>query len=104
MDDVMNGEVQGKGDVASLCCLTSHTILEAHTVLHNPITLMGATNKVKVQKNNDAFVDDTDGYAEVAERGEKAEEEAIKSLQEKAQSSAKLIAVLGGSIALHKCI
>ena len=103
-DDVMNGEVQGKGDVASLWCLMSHTILEAHTDLHKPITMMGATNKVVVQKNNDAFVDDTDGYAEAVERGDNAEEEAIKSLQEKAQSWAKLIAVLGGSIAFNKCI
>ena len=82
----------------------SHTILEAHTVLHKPITMMGVTNNIVVQKNNDAFVDDTDGYAEAVERGDNTEEEAIKSLQEKAQSWAKLIAVLGGSIAFHKCI
>ena len=63
-DEVMNGEVQGKGDVASLWCLTSHTILEAHTSLHTPITMTGAMNKVKVKKNNDTFVDDMDGYTE----------------------------------------
>ena len=103
-DDVLNGEVQGKGDVASLWCLMSHTILEAHTTLHKPITMVGATNSVVVQKNNDAFVDDTDGYAEEESRCDSAEEEAIRSLQEKAQSWAKLIAVLGGSIDFHKCI
>ena len=84
-DGVINGEVQGKGDVASLWCLTSHTILEAHTKLHTPITMIGATDKVKVQKNNNAFVDYTYGYAEAEERGETAEEKAIKSMQEKAQ-------------------
>ena len=103
-DDVMNGEVQGKGDVESLWCLMSHTIFEAHTTLHKPITMMGETNKVVMQKNNDAFVDDTDGYAEAENRCNNAEEEAIRSLQENTQSWAKLIAVLGGSIAFHKCI
>ena len=46
--------------------------------------MMGVTNKVVVRKNNDAFVDDNDGYAEAVERGDNTEEEAIKSLQEKA--------------------
>ena len=76
-DDVMNGEVQGKGDVASLWCLMYHAILEAHTTLHKPITMMGATNNVVVQKNNDAFVDDTDGYVEAEDRCGNAEEDAI---------------------------
>ena len=49
-------------------------------------------------------MDDNDGYVEAEERGETAEEEAIKSLKEKAQSWKKLIAVLGGSIAFYKCI
>ena len=65
---------------------------------------MSATNDVVVQKNNDAFVDDTDGYVEAEDRCGNEEEKAIRSLQEKAQSWAKLIAVLGGSIAFHKCI
>ena len=49
-DEVINGEVPGKGDVVSLWFLTSHTILEVHTSLHTPITMTGATDKVKVQK------------------------------------------------------
>ena len=63
MDDVINGEVQGKGDVASLWFLTFHTILEVHTLLNTPINMTGATYKVKVQKNN-AFADDKYGYVE----------------------------------------
>ena len=47
-------------------------------------------------------MDDMDGYAEADEWVEIAEEREIISLQEKAQSLAKLIAVLGGSIAFHK--
>ena len=38
------------------------------------------------------------------DRGETAEERAIRSLQEKAQLWEKLIAVLAGSIAFNKCI
>ena len=39
--DSLCGEVQGKGDVASLWCLTSHTILTAHTSLHSPMKMHG---------------------------------------------------------------
>ena len=98
----MNGEVQGKGDVASLWCLMSHTILTAHSALHTPIEMTGATKGCKVEKNNDAFVDDTDGYAEANISDCEAEKEAVRSLQQKAQSWARLIAVLGGAIAFHK--
>ena len=40
-DDPMCGEVQGKGDVASLWCLMSHTILMAHRAIHTPIRMHG---------------------------------------------------------------
>ena len=39
-DEKLNGEMHRKGYVASLWCLTLHTILEAHTSLHtsrNPL-------------------------------------------------------------------
>ena len=68
-DESLNGEVQGKGNVASLWCLTSHTILEAHTALHTPILMTGETCNCRVKNKNDAFVDDMDGYAEADERG-----------------------------------
>ena len=42
----------------------SHTILKAHSAIHTPIEMTGATKDCKIEKNNDAFVDDTDGYAE----------------------------------------
>ena len=49
-DEVINGKLQKKGDVLSLWCLTLHTILEAHTSLHTPITMSGSMDKVKVKK------------------------------------------------------
>ena len=60
---------------------------------------MGITS----MKNNDAFVDNTDGYADVEQRNNEAEYEVVQALQNKAQSWAKLIAILGGAIAFHKC-
>ena len=56
------------------------------------------------REKNDAFVDDTDGYAETKNWGRESEKEAVESQQWKAQSWARLIAVLGGAIAFHKCI
>ena len=41
-----------------------HTILTAHSALHTPIFIVGAMKNCKVEKNKNAFVDDTDGYAE----------------------------------------
>ena len=96
--------MQGKVDVASLWCIVSHTILTAHSSLHKPIVIQGATKECKIVKNNDAFVDDTYGYAEAKTCGRDLEKEAVEYLQRKAQSWARLIAVLGGEIAFHKCM
>ena len=63
----------------------------------------GVTPGITSMKNNDEFVDDTDGYADVEERNNKDEYEVVQKLQNKAQSWEKLIAVLGGAIAFHKC-
>ena len=37
------GEVQGKGDVASLDCLMSRTTLTAHISIHSPINMHGVS-------------------------------------------------------------
>ena len=88
----------------SLWCLMSHTILTAHSALHTPIEMTGATNDYKIEKNNDAFVDDMDGWAEAPNKGSSMEEIVLKSLQWKAQYFANLIAILGGAIKFHKLI
>ena len=85
-DNPMCGEVQGKGDVASLWCLMSHTILTAHRAIHTPIRMHGVTPGIISTKNNDAFVDNTDGYADAEQRNNGAENEVVKTLQNKAQS------------------
>ena len=55
-DDPLNGEVKGKGDVASLWCLMSHTILNAHEKSKPFIKIPGSTKERNVKKNNDAFL------------------------------------------------
>ena len=76
----------------------------AHSALHTPIEMTGATKNCKIEKKNDAFVDNTDGYAKVKKWDGESEKEAVSSLQQKAQLWARLIAVLGGATAFHKCI
>ena len=49
-DETLKEEVQGKGDVASIWSLALHTILEAHTSLHTPIVMTGATGNCRVKK------------------------------------------------------
>ena len=48
-------------------------------------------------------MDDTDGYADAEKRNNGAENEVVQTLQNKAQSWSKLIAIIGGAIAFHKC-
>ena len=42
--------------------------------------MTGATGNCRVKKNNDAFVDNTDGYADADEKGEESEREEVLSL------------------------
>ena len=48
-------------------------------------------------------MDDKDEYADVEQQNNEAENEVVQTLQNKAESWAKLIAILGGEIAFHKC-
>ena len=72
--------------------------------MHTQIIISGAREGLNIRNNNEAFVDDTDGYSVAQERGYVAESEVIKSLQRKSQLWAKLIAILGEAIAFHKFI
>ena len=77
------GEVQEKGDVASLWCLMSHTILTAHRSIHSPMKMHGVTPGMVSTKNNDAFVNDTDGYTDVERRSPDSEKETVSALQKR---------------------
>ena len=99
----MSGEVQGKGDVPSLWCLLSHTLLTAHNELHDPIILKDATGTILSKKNNDAFFDDTDCYAMTTPIESQEATKTTQILQNKAQSWNALVASTGGAIAHHKC-
>ena len=71
--------------------------MKAHTDLNTPIIINGSREDFSIRKNYEAFVDDTDCYAESHERSDEAEKEVI-SLQWKSQSWSKLIPILGGVI------
>ena len=64
-DYLLNVEVQGKGDVASLWCLMSHKIINDHGKLNPPIEMPRSTLKKSFKKNNDAFIEDTDGQRDM---------------------------------------
>ena len=81
-DDSLCRELKYEGDVASLCCLKSHTILKADTEFHMPIKMHVATKENMITKNNNVLVE---------------------YLHRKAQLWARrLIAILGGAIAFQK--
>jgi len=97
------GETQGKGDVACIWSLLSHTLLRAHSEMHEGISLNSADGKRKIEKNNDAFVDDCDGVASKRRCTARKSEDATRChLQDGAQLWADLINATGGAIAFHK--
>ena len=110
--------IQGKGDVMCLWTLLSHTILNVHKNLTPGIAIAHAVDKTESCRASDAYVDDTDNWAE-ATRGETEEIEngegetylplddevstVIMRLQSSAQLWAMLVALTGGLMAFHKC-
>ena len=56
-DFALAGETQGKGDVASLWSILSHTLLRAHQVMHEGIKLHHVNQETCISKNNDSFVE-----------------------------------------------
>ena len=61
----------------------SHTILTAHRAIHSPIRMHEVTQGIASMKNNDAFVDNTDGYADVEQWTNESEYEVVQTLQNK---------------------
>ena len=57
------GETQGKEDVACIWSLLSHTLLRAHSEIHERISLRSVNGKRMIKNTNDAFVNDCDGVA-----------------------------------------
>ena len=102
-DFALAGETQGKGDVASLWSILSHTLLRAHQVMHEGIKLHHVNQETCISKNNDSFVDDTDAMASVLRSTYYQSEKAtVAHLEQGAQLWATLINASGGAIAYHK--
>ena len=114
----LDGEIQGKGDAMCLWTLLSHTILDVHKSLTPGITLTHAAHKNESTRSSDAYVDDTDNWAEATKHETEVIEDGngteylplddevstvIGRLQQSAQTWAMLIALTGRLVAFHKC-
>jgi len=102
-DDKFAGEIQGKADPACLWNVESQTLLKAHKSMHTGIILPSADGTRCINKNNDAFVDDTDGVANKKRPTHKTSAVAtVKHLQRGAQLWFDLMRGSGGLVAFHK--
>lgn len=59
----VGGEVQGKGDVPSLWCIQSDTLLRAHERGAYGMNLQNPSGTRRIKRCNTQFVDDDDGWA-----------------------------------------
>ena len=100
----VKGEVQGKGDVASLWAMTSSHLLTAHGALYQGANLPGIVGGKGIVKNNDAYVDDVDTFASSMENGIEVAGEVCTKLTRGAQAWSNVQDVVAASTAFHKCL
>jgi len=104
-DNRLAGEIQGKADPACLWNVESQTLLKAHKFMHEGIVLPNADGSRRIEKNNDAFVDDTNGTASKKGPTHKASATAtVQHLQKGSQLWLELVCGTGGSIAFHRSL
>ena len=58
----IQGEIQGKGDVASLCVMISSTLLSACAIIYTDFLLPVVTVNNNIKENNDTSINDVDTY------------------------------------------
>ena len=98
------GEIQGKGDVATLWAFMSSMLLLAHSFVWTGLDLPSATGRVGIKKKNNAgYVDDVDTLTGSMEYGAEATEQVMNNLEEGAQKWANIQDVVSQSTAFHKC-
>jgi hypothetical protein len=100
----VKGEVQGKGDVASLWAMTSSHLLTAHGALYQGANLPGIAGGKGIVKNNDAYVDDVDTFASSMENGIEVAGAVCTKLTQGAQAWSNVQDVVAASTAFHKCL
>ncbi|KAL7536722.1 hypothetical protein ACHAWF_007008 [Thalassiosira exigua] len=102
-EPAIQGEIQGKGDVASMWAMVSSLLLLAFESLYEGIYLHSVCGRKGIRKRNDGYVDDVDTWA--AQMGNNLE--AIKltehQIAEGAQKWANIQDVVAQSMAFHKC-
>ena len=98
----MEGEYQGKGDVAILWAITSHSVLTAYSTLHPPMILPDVANNQTNEKRNVSFVDDTDSLYGSQFSDPDTINEVVTQLAAGAQRWTNTLEVVGQSMAFHK--
>ena len=101
---IIQGEYQGKGDVASLWVMQSSTILEAHSSLYSGLSLPSVSTMAYRSKNNDVYVDDADTWASSCSVGPDATTEVLTHIANGAQHWTNCQDVCAGATAFDKCI
>ena len=97
------GEIQGKGDVATLWAFISSTLLLAHSLLWTGLDLPSSTGGPGLKRNNAGYVDDVDTMAGSTEYGPEATHQVMHHLEVGAQKWANIQDVVAQSTAFHKC-
>jgi hypothetical protein len=99
----IGGEVQGKGDVPSLWCIQSDTLLRAHEMKAYGMLLQNPNGTRRIKRCNTQFVDDDDGWASAPFDSEHPRSETIRRMQHDAQRWNNINNIPGQTIAFHKC-
>ena len=99
----VGGEVQGKGDVPSLWCVQSDTLLRAHEKGAYGMYLQNPDGSRNIKRCNTQFVDDDDGWASAPFDSEHPLSETVRRMQHDAQRWNNINNIPGQTIAFHKC-
>lgn len=75
----VRGEVQGKGDVPSLWCVQSDTLLRAHATRAHGMCLYNPTKRRRIKRCDTQFVDDNDGWTNAPMEAEDPISETVHS-------------------------
>jgi len=102
-DTKIAGKTEGKADVACIWSLLSQTIIRVHPSLHQDMILYSTDRKRKIERNNDAFVNNCDGVASKSRQTFRESEKATNThLQKGAQIWEDQINASRGAISFLK--
>ena len=102
-DPEVGGEVQGKGDVPSLWCVQSDTLLRTHSKGAYGMCLNNPVKTRQIKRCNTQFVDDNDGWASAPFDCDHPHQETVRRMRHDAQRWNNINNIPGQTVAFHKC-